>query len=214
MKHHFYSINLLTSAVELNPELPSLLLANHSSWWDGFLVYLLNKRVYKKQFYLMMLEEQLQKNRFFSNLGAFSINPGHPRNIRATLDYCVDVLEQPDSLLVIFPQGELLPWGIRPLGFKAGITKVLQQHVNPVNLILLAIKIEYLKAQRPQVFMQGQSLPCEDPNQCEVDSLQQSMEKLLETMSASIVSGESGNVILKGNESINVRFERLRGLHN
>jgi hypothetical protein len=37
-KRHFHVVRLLGKIPETNPELPLLLLPNHSTWWDGFFV--------------------------------------------------------------------------------------------------------------------------------------------------------------------------------
>jgi 1-acyl-sn-glycerol-3-phosphate acyltransferase len=51
-----------------------LLLANHFSWWDGFLLYYINQKVFRKQFHVMVIEETVQKVGFFKYMGAFSVN--------------------------------------------------------------------------------------------------------------------------------------------
>ena len=151
-KRHFHSIQLLGTTPEIPNDLPLLLLPNHSTWWDGFFVYLLNKRIFHRTAYLMMLEEQLSKYWFFAKIGAYSIEPEHRRGIVESLAYTVELLDRQMSLVSVFPQGELLPWHVRPLGYKRGVEWILQKYGKPVAVLPLAIRTEFLGDKCPQVF--------------------------------------------------------------
>ena len=143
-KRHFHTIQLLGTLPEIPADLPLLVLPNHSTWWDGFFVYLLNKRIFRRTAYLMMLEEQLSKYWFFAKIGAYSIEPGHRRGIVESLAYTVELLNQQMSLVSVFPQGELLPWHTRPLGYKRGVEWILQKYGKQVAVLPLAIRTEFL----------------------------------------------------------------------
>ena len=151
-KRHFHTIQLLGTPPEIPKDLPLLLLPNHSTWWDGFFVYLLNKRVFRRTAHLMMLEEQLSKYWFFAKIGAYSIEPGQRRGIVESLAYTVELLGQPMSLISIFPQGELLPWHTRPLGYKRGVEWILQKYGKPAAVLPLAIRTEFLGERCPSAF--------------------------------------------------------------
>jgi hypothetical protein len=119
------------------------------------------------------------------------------------------MLQNPQSLLCIFPQGSLLPWNTRPLGFKSGILSILDRCPTNFDLVHLSIKIEYLNAQLPQVFFLLQKNPqCALP----VEQLEKFAENGLATLESHIMAGERGETVLKGKESIDVRFQRLRGI--
>ena len=132
LKQHFHAFHFLGEIPETDPQLPLLLLPNHSSWWDGFLVYLLNKKIFKRPLYLMMLEKELSKYGFFSRVGAYSIQPGNPKDVLESLHYTAGLLGQKETipLVCIFPQGELKPWGKRPLGYKRGVEWILNRKRN------------------------------------------------------------------------------------
>ena len=151
-KRHFHTIQLLGTPPEIPNDLPLLLLPNHSTWWDGFFVYLLNKRIFRRTAYLMMLEEQLSKYWFFSKIGAYSIEPGHRRGIVESLAYTVELLNQQMSLVSVFPQGELLTWHTRPLGYKRGVEWILQKYGKQVAVLPLAIRTEFLGERCPSAF--------------------------------------------------------------
>ncbi|MCS7086061.1 MAG: lysophospholipid acyltransferase family protein [Bacteroidia bacterium] len=96
---------------------------NHVSWWDGFWALEINRRFWKRKFYIMMLEEQLRRYPLFSRAGAFSINPASPKHVYLSLHYLAKVSAAPDSLAVFFPQGKIEP-DLGPVKLKTGLTKL------------------------------------------------------------------------------------------
>ena len=48
-----------------------LLIANHSSWWDGLVTFYLNNAVLKTDLYAMMSEQGMKDFPFFNELGLF-----------------------------------------------------------------------------------------------------------------------------------------------
>ena len=42
----------------VDQENPVIILANHISWWDGFIMYEINKQYIHKKIHVLMLEEQ------------------------------------------------------------------------------------------------------------------------------------------------------------
>ena len=151
-KRHFNAIQLLGAPPEIPLHLPLLLLPNHSTWWDGFFVYLLNKQIFRRTGYLMMLEEHLSKYKFFAKIGAYSIEPKHQKDIVESLKYSVELLNEAAPLVSVFPQGELLPWHTRPLNYKRGVEWILREYGKPVSVLPLAIRTEFLGEKRPDVF--------------------------------------------------------------
>jgi 1-acyl-sn-glycerol-3-phosphate acyltransferase len=73
LSRSFYSVRLLGNMPETDKNLPLVLLPNHSTWWDGFFVHLLNRKIFEREIFLMMLKSQLEKFSFFSRLGAFGV---------------------------------------------------------------------------------------------------------------------------------------------
>lgn len=151
-KRNFHEIQVLGALPEISDDLPVLLLPNHSTWWDGFFVYLLNKKIFHRDAYLMMLEKQLSKYRFFAKIGAYSIEPENRRSLIESLEYTVELLNQEMALVSVFPQGQLLPWHTRPLDYKRGVEWILQKYGKSVTVLPLAIRTEFLGEKRPSVF--------------------------------------------------------------
>jgi hypothetical protein len=54
----------------------------------------------------MVIEETVQKVSFFKYMGAFSVNK-NSREMLASLNYAAELLNDPQNLVLIFPQGKL-----------------------------------------------------------------------------------------------------------
>ncbi len=132
-------------------ELPVLIIANHFSWWDGFFVYYLNDKIFKKKYHVMMLEEQLKDRLFLNKAGAFSIRKNH-RSFLESLNYANELLKEKDNLVLFFPQGVFQSIYRQPLDFERGVERILHRG-NNINVIFAANLIEYFSASKPGVTM-------------------------------------------------------------
>jgi hypothetical protein len=217
LKRHFFRIYLLNLVPDFDCQKPLLLLPNHSSWWDGFFIYLLNKKLLHRKIYLMMLEEQLKQNRFFRFLGAYSIKTDTFKKVRESLQYTLSLLNRKENppLVCIFPQGELLPWYSRPILLKRGFKFILNNIKTEINLCFLGIRIEFLGEQRPEVFIEfspvKKIIPAHPYSLLDFES---EFNSLLSQVENKIVKGEKGQVIFQGNKSINEKFLTYRKRRN
>jgi chlorobactene lauroyltransferase len=214
LKKSFYNIELFGSPPEYNPEYPVILAPNHSTWWDGFFVYLINALYFKKNFYIMVKEKQLAKYKFFTKLGAFSVEQQSPKKIIQSLNYAVDLLnnEQGNSIFTIFPQGEMLPNNIRPLQFNKGIAKISQMYGKPLNIIPVAMKVELLAEQRPSVFFKfGKTFISNKDNPPNMELLSAEVTHLLDEITENAANGIAGEVIFSGNVSVSQKSKEFFG---
>lgn len=124
-----------------------LIIGNHVSWWDGFWVYYLNKRFLKRQFYTMMLEEQLSSRMFLSRIGGFSVNPGH-RSVIDSLNYAVTKLTQPGNLVVMYPQGRIASFSAGVLPFQKGVDYIIKKAQLKKVLFYVAL-VDYFSERKP-----------------------------------------------------------------
>lgn len=210
-RRHFHSLVLLGKLPSVPPALPLLLLPNHSTWWDGFFAFALNKALFRRPFYLMMLEEQLQKYRFFARLGAYSVRPGSPRSVAETLSYTASLLSTtPPPLVCVFPQGALLPYSTRPLQFQRGIEHLTARATAPVTLLPLAMRCEFLGEQLPDVFfLFGSPIVCHNTIPSS-EVLEAAHHVLIDDLNSRIVAGDRGRVLFAGGSSINSVVDSLR----
>jgi 1-acyl-sn-glycerol-3-phosphate acyltransferase len=208
-RQHFYAIHLLDPVPDFKSDIPILLFPNHSSWWDGFFIYLLNKKCLHRKTYLMMLEEQLKQNRFFRFLGVYSIRSDSIKHIKQSLQYTINLLNKKDkaTMVCFFPQGELQPWHTKPIHLKRGLIFILERIEREIQLCFLSIRIEFLKEQRPEVFLQLSPIqPIQSPNSYALPELESQFNAFLDQLAKRIVDGEKGEIIFQGKHSVNERF--------
>ncbi|WP_435171312.1 lysophospholipid acyltransferase family protein [Paenibacillus glycanilyticus] len=126
IKRYFYRVYMRGESDPVSEGQPVLYLMNHSSWWDGLLVYAVVRQRSKRQHYMMMDEEQLAKYRFFRRIGAFSIDKQTVSGIAQSLRYAENLLKQGHSVW-LFPQGDIRHLEERPLNFKNGAAYLLSR---------------------------------------------------------------------------------------
>ncbi len=150
MKLHFKKVYYIGEAAK--PDASVLLVSNHFSWWDGFIIADLNQKIWGKKFHVMMLEEQLKKHWYFRHTGAFSIRK-NSKSIIESLKYTVELLEDERNLVTLFPQGEFKSACQQPIHFENGLNWVLQNVKAPVQVIFVANQVEYFDSPQPQLFI-------------------------------------------------------------
>jgi 1-acyl-sn-glycerol-3-phosphate acyltransferase len=195
-RRSFHAVRLLGEAPDLPLDVPLIIVANHGTWWDGFFIYLLNTHVLHRKLYVMMLEEQLRRYRFFRRLGAFGIEQGHPRSVRATLSYSAEVLKDASNCLCLFPQGTMRRLHDRPLGFKRGLANVLSMHGGAACILPVAIACEFLGERRPEAFfladrhfrMDGATFPG-------IEWLEGVQADQMDRLQSMIAAGERGRIL-------------------
>ena len=127
-----------------------LLLANHFSWWDGFLLFHLNKIYFKKHFHVMVLQDTAEKVKFLKYLGAFSIQR-NAKSLIESLDYAGKLLDNPDNLVLIFPQGELNSSHVSNVNFEKGLNKIIAASKKQFQYLFAAVLIDYFDQRKPSV---------------------------------------------------------------
>ncbi|MBN2610462.1 MAG: lysophospholipid acyltransferase family protein [Bacteroidales bacterium] len=150
LKKHFSKINLIGNCT--NENLPVLLLANHFSWWDGFLALYLDMKVFRKKFHFMMLEEQLRKYWFFNYSGGFSVKR-NSRSVLESLQYASDMLNDCGNMVLIFPQGEIQSMHQHDFKFEKGVERILHNRPNKLQIVFLACFVDYLSNKKPGLYM-------------------------------------------------------------
>ena len=216
LNKNFHSFHLMGEPPNIDQNRPVLLAPNHSSWWDGFFVYLLNKKLLHRKIFLMMLEEQLRKYKFFAKVGAYSIDPNSRNKIIESLRYTLSVLQnEQDSnhpqLICIFPQGELQAFHKRPLEFKGGIEWLISKYKREVQILLLAMRIEFLEEQFPHVFfMFDKTIKVDHESFKGMDWLVEREVNLLNQLEKKIIDKKQSIISWPGRESVHSRFDHFR----
>jgi 1-acyl-sn-glycerol-3-phosphate acyltransferase len=115
---------------------PMLVASNHVSWWDP-MVLLLIEQALDVQGWGLMRADNLTRLPFFKHTGALPLDLENPRQAVRDLTNAAGVLDGPQKILWIFPQGEQRPMHLRPLGFKPGVSWLARKagaRVLPVSL--------------------------------------------------------------------------------
>ncbi len=129
-----------------------LLIGNHISWWDGFWPIELNRRLWKREYYVMMLEDQLAPRPLMRRGGAFSIRPGH-RSVVQTLRYAAGLLASPQNLVLVYPQGKIHSQYDRNFTFEPGVRKLIEITNAPFQVLFFAALLDYGAHPKPTLTM-------------------------------------------------------------
>jgi len=147
---------------------PILVVSNHMSWWDAFVLLKLQKVVRPRSaIYTIALEETLQANPFLGRVGLIPLNPLHPSGLRSLLRRVREILDrhrlkrqESGPLFLFFPQGKIRPAWAQPLEFKAGVGLLQKEFEDGGLIVPVGIMIEPLNQKRPSVFVScGTPLP-------------------------------------------------------
>jgi len=124
---------------------PVIVAANHVTWWDVFVLVLLDQAL-GTQSYCYMDDRKLNRMRFFRWIGAIPLRPNDPEKTVQDLESGVELLNDKKRAVWIFPQGRQRPFHIRPLDMRPGIAFVAQRSRVPV----VPLSISYLYADSPR----------------------------------------------------------------
>lgn len=131
--------------------LPILMIANHFSFYDGFVQILLNFKIFKRRFHFMMLEKELRKNMQLTKLGACSISKGK-RSSLESLAYAVEIIQNNENLFLFFPQGKIESVHTRNFTFEKGLLSyILKKAKNEFQLVFNVNLIHYGTNLRPDM---------------------------------------------------------------
>jgi 1-acyl-sn-glycerol-3-phosphate acyltransferase len=127
-----------------------LMLANHFSWWDGFLLFQLNQMLFKKKFHVMVTDENYRKVSFLKYLGAFPVKKSS-RSVIQTLEYAGRLLNDPGNLVLIFPQGKLHSNHVPDVFFERGLLNLINSSNKQFQYLFSAVFIDYFDKRKPSV---------------------------------------------------------------
>lgn len=146
MQFAFRNVNIVNNFADQGGSM--LLIGNHFSWWDGFIARHVNKKVLKRKLHLMMDETQLDKRKFLSKLGAFSIRK-HNRSAIESLKYASEIIRHPENLLILYPQGRFQSLHHYPVTFEKGWFRVIQEPPDHLQIVFMAALVDYFSSPRP-----------------------------------------------------------------
>jgi 1-acyl-sn-glycerol-3-phosphate acyltransferase len=150
ISRNFKEVNV--QPFEPRPGHSILLLSNHFSWWDGFIANWTAVYNLKKQYYVMMQQDQFDQRSYLRYIGAYSIQKGS-RAMLESLTYSAGILDKPDNLIVIFPQGELYSNHETHIHVEKGVYKLMQQIKGQCQVVYHCILIDYFESLKPRAYV-------------------------------------------------------------
>ena len=154
LKRRFHSLQVSGSAFLKNKDrqLPLIIYANHSSWWDGLVLWEIIRSL-DFEFYVMMELKQLRKLFLFRRLGAFSVVRENPRQAVKSINYAAELLRNDSNRsVIIFPQGEILPNDVRPLRFFNGLARIIEK-TRRCSAVPVALRFEVAGHFKPEIYL-------------------------------------------------------------
>ena len=218
LRRHFHAIEIEGVLDESTVQhLPHVYYVNHSSWWDGLIVYQAFRHLSSADHYIMMGQQQLQKYMFFRKIGAYGIDATHVQGIKSSLTYTIQLLKQ-NKRVWLFPQGEIVHLNRRPLQFRPGIDLLLRSVPHTV-VVPVALHHGLYQHQKLQVLLQiGKPLreSWDDYSRREIAPyLTCVLERQLDDLATQVVSSIDGTLphtvsLIKRQHSINETYDRWR----
>lgn len=141
---------LIFNPIDIDKNKSILLLANHFSFWDGLILHCINDKLFKKNFYFMVNEATTYKLHYLQYGGAFSINQ-KSRDIVQSLEYAAKLLEEPNNLVLMFPQGKLFSNFVEDIRFEKGVLRVMQKAAGKFQLVFAATFIQFYKYRKQSI---------------------------------------------------------------
>ena len=148
VSRHFHEI--VHNQIEIDPGKSVLLIANHFSFWDSLILYVINQKVLKKTFHVMVREDTTLHLKYVKYGGAFSINKKSKEMIES-LDYAAKLLYDPQNMVLIFPQGKLYSNFVNEINFEKGVMKVIQKAEGNFQLLFATTFAQYFKHRKQSV---------------------------------------------------------------
>lgn len=166
LENRFFALRFKGEQNFLNRDesIPTIAFAPHTNWWDGIVGYNICARVFGKEIRLMV--EELNRFPLLRRAGAFPVNKKSPQASMTALKYSIDVIEDLNNVLYIFPQGIIKPPNFRPIEFQTGLAYIAQKAAKKygkVNLVPIGVNYFFLRADKPEVLVEvGEVITLED----------------------------------------------------
>jgi chlorobactene lauroyltransferase len=200
-------------------DMPLVAIANHPSWWDGYIALALSRHFGLRR-YLMMDAAQLRRYGFFAWAGCFGVDRTDPKDVARTMTYAADLLAGDRApLLWMFPQAEIVPHTRRPVVVHGGTAHILRRalHRRPaIGVLPVAWQLIFRGEQHPEIVVRtGPVLRIEGTAPVDYAGLSALLEEALTSVMDCLQADVTGNdfeqyfTIMRGREGVNDRFDRL-----
>lgn len=191
------------AAPALSPECPLVLYTNHHSFYDGYFLWLLARRVLDRPPLLWMNE--WERTPLFGPLGTLPFPPDDPAQRLSTIRETARRLRQrPDHVFLYFPEGELGPpdAGVAPFPAEA-FGRLARLFPDATQWWPVGLHVTWWGEDRPTALLGGGT-----PHDAPTGEERAHLERVLATLRS--VSPGSGRVLLDGRPSAHERWDLSR----
>ncbi|MDZ7719088.1 MAG: lysophospholipid acyltransferase family protein [Balneolaceae bacterium] len=125
---------------------------NHTSWWDGLIPLLLNRKLFRQNARAMMEDKQMREHGLFKRIGAFSVNLENPRSAVRSLRYAAESMKRENSSLFIYPEGKIYPFTTKNIQFRDGLAWIANR-VQDADVVPIGIYFTTANYDKPELFL-------------------------------------------------------------
>lgn len=133
----------------IDKEKATFVLMNHFSMNDGALLYHVNRKMIKKKFNVMSLEDQMEKFPLLKYIGSFSVNK-KSRSLIKSIDNAASLLGDPKNMFGFFPQGDVYSQHLNQVHFEKGLELILKKNKHEVQTIFVVLLLDFLGSFKPK----------------------------------------------------------------
>lgn len=201
---------------ELPTQGPVLVLANHTSWWDGPLGLLMTGLFSPLAGYMAMEAENLARYPAFRRAGCFGLDRASPARALGALAYAGELLRQPDAAVWLFPQGRMRHLDQRPLEFEGGLG-LLGRYIGDVSVVSVSFRFEAAGEERPEAHVwvdTPRRVPAAGRGRGWVAEEEARLAELMDRHRAARVAGERGRPLIEGVAGVDRAWDRARALED
>lgn len=156
VRRSFHSVRIVTT-----PPVPQefsqgggvVLYSNHPSWWDPLIgIFLINRYFHRTRAYAPIDAAMLDQYKFFRHLGFYGVDRKSPSSIRKFIRVSRAILNQPDSIIWVTPQGKFADVRDRSAALEMGLTR-LRKDDGPTHFVPVAIEYVFWSERLPEVLV-------------------------------------------------------------
>lgn len=172
-------------------EAPLLVVSNHTSWWDPLVALHVSTHLLETTGHALMDAKNLRRLPFFALVGGFGVELGNREDRAAIIRYAAELLETPNHLVWIFPQGAERPNDERPLGFRRGSGEIAR--ISPQAKVLpVGLRYEFGGVEKPTLWISfGEVVPSQHDAVKNRDAQEEAVTRELDRIKSAI-GGQEG----------------------
>ena len=130
--------------------IPTLFIANHTNWWDGFFSYLVGREL-GLTFHILMEARHLERYRVFRAIGTLPLRRDSLRGAWEDLAAAGEAL-MPGVGLWIYPQGQRRDASEPIMNIERGAAHLAATHRGPLRICPVAFRYAFESEQLPEAF--------------------------------------------------------------